>query len=81
MSRDGSTRKFKKFEPDDVSHDQVLRIYQEELTKLMVRQDHPAIPGLVQKILLFKSISKNELFEVNNQLRIVHYCENSSSVG
>ncbi|XP_065201210.1 homeobox protein cut isoform X2 [Planococcus citri] len=49
VSRDGlSNRKLKKYEHDDVSHDQVVRIYQEELAKLMGRrlEDH-TFPGFM----------------------------------
>jgi homeobox protein cut-like len=48
ISRDGiSNRKLKKHDHEDVPHDQVLRIYQEEFAKLVGRriEEHTPFPG------------------------------------
>lgn len=42
-----SQRRLRKYDNDDISHDKVARIYQEELAKLMTRAPRDAFPRYV----------------------------------
>lgn len=44
FSKDSQNRRLRKYDNDDISHEKVARIYQEELTKLMTRAPRDAFP-------------------------------------
>lgn len=47
FSKDSQNRRLRKYDNDDISHDKVARIYQEELQKLMTRAPRDAFPRYV----------------------------------
>lgn len=47
FSKDSQNRRLRKYDNDDISHDKVARIYQEELAKLMTRAPRDAFPRYV----------------------------------
>lgn len=51
FSRDSQNRRLKKYDNDDIPHDKVTRIYQEELAKLMSRGTRDSFPRYVTKLL------------------------------
>lgn len=51
FSRDSQNRRLKKYDNDDIPHDKVTRIYQEELAKLMSRGSRDSFPRYVTKLL------------------------------
>lgn len=51
FSRDSQNRRLKKYDNDDIPHDKVTRIYQEELAKLMSRGTRDSFPRYVKALL------------------------------
>lgn len=49
FSKDSQNRRLRKYDNDDISHEKVARIYQEELAKLMSRTPRDAFPRYVLK--------------------------------
>lgn len=47
FSKDSQNRRLRKYDNDDISHEKVARIYQEELAKLMSRAPRDAFPRYV----------------------------------
>lgn len=61
FSRDSQNRRLKKYDNDDIPHDKVTRIYQEELAKLMGRGSRDSFPRYVMKF-VYISIDETKRF-------------------